>query len=34
VDEHYVQKQFAEITRRYQQQRDQLRVNLTKAAGL
>jgi integrase len=38
VDERYVQKQLghasAEMTRRYQRQRDRFRVNLTKAAGL
>jgi integrase len=38
VDERYVQKHLghasAEMTRRYQRQRDRFRVNLTKAAGL
>lgn len=38
VDERYVQKQLgpasAEMTRRYQRQRDRFRVNLTKASGL
>ena len=38
VDERHVQKQLghasAEMTRRYQRQRDRFRVNLTKAAGL
>jgi integrase len=38
VDERFVQKQLghasAEMTRRYQRQRDRFRVNLTKAAGL
>jgi integrase len=38
VDERYVQKQLghasAEMTRRYQRQRDRFQVNLTKAAGL
>jgi integrase len=38
VDERYVQRQLghasAEMTRRYQRQRDRFRVNLTKAAGL
>jgi integrase len=38
ADERYVQKQLghasAEMTRRYQRQRDRFRVNLTKAAGL
>ena len=38
VDERYVQKQLghtsAEMTRRYQRQRDRFRVNLSKAAGL
>lgn len=38
VDERYVQKQLghasAEMTRRYQRDRDRFRVNLTKAAGL
>lgn len=38
VDERFVQKHLghasAEMTRRYQRQRDQFRVNLTKAAGL
>lgn len=38
VDERYVQKQLghasAEMTRRYQRNRDRFRVNLTKAAGL
>jgi len=38
ADERYVQRQLghasAEMTRRYQRQRDRFRVNLTKAAGL
>jgi integrase len=38
VDERHVQRQLghasAEMTRRYQRQRDRFRVNLTKAAGL
>ena len=38
VDERHVQKQLghasAEMTRRYQRQRDRFRINLTKAAGL
>jgi integrase len=38
IDERYVQKHLghasAEMTRRYQRQRDRFRVNLTKAAGL
>ena len=38
VDERYVQKQLghasAEMTRRYQRNRDRFKVNLTKAAGL
>jgi len=38
VDERYIQKQLghasAEMTRRYQRNRDRFRVNLTKAAGL
>ncbi len=38
IDERHVQKQLghasAEMTRRYQRQRDRFRVNLTKAAGL
>jgi len=38
VDERYVQKQLghasAEMTRRYQRQRDRFRINLTKASGL
>jgi integrase len=38
ADERHVQKQLghasAEMTRRYQRQRDRFRVNLTKAAGL
>jgi integrase len=38
VDERYVQKHLghasAEMTRRYQRQRDRFRINLTKAAGL
>lgn len=38
MDERYVQKQLgnasAEMTRKYQRQRDRFRVNLTKASGL
>ncbi|RUW96274.1 integrase, partial [Mesorhizobium sp. M2A.F.Ca.ET.037.01.1.1] len=38
IEERYVQKQLghasAEMTRKYQRQRDRFRTNLTKASGL